>query len=124
MESTNDPPLSPYSFSKSKLQIDPQVADRCEALSLAAARITESVRNERQRRSDAVVLEPGARAVPVSQQVLARQDQLEGQGPTERVPAGLLNILERRPQPLAAKNRQDRQSKHGSGILCCTTVYL
>ena len=44
----SEPPLGPYSFSKSKLQVNAEVIERCEALPLAAGRITESIRNERQ----------------------------------------------------------------------------
>ena len=70
--------LGPVQLLQIELQVNAEVTERCEALPLAAGRIAEGVRNERQGRGDAVILEPAAHAVPISEQVLARQDQLEG----------------------------------------------
>src|SRR5881296_80762 len=63
---------------KIEYQIEAEIARPSEALSHAADRIAEGVGDERQGRGDAVVLERRACAVPVSEQVLLGQDELEG----------------------------------------------
>lgn len=58
-------------------EIDAEVAGPSAALSLTAGRIAEGIGDERHRGGDTVILEPGARAEPVPQQVPAGQGKLE-----------------------------------------------
>ena len=61
-----------------KQQVQAEIVGPCEALLPATDRVAEGVGDERQRRRDAAVLQPGAQAVPVAEQVLAGEDQLKG----------------------------------------------
>src|ERR1700682_483692 len=69
--------LRPPQLLEIEAQVKADVVSRGEALPLATGWITKGVGDKRKSRSDAVFLEPAAHAVPVAEQVLARQDQLE-----------------------------------------------
>ena len=71
--------MSPNSFPKSNTRSTPRLLAPFEAaLLLSADRIPEGVGDESDTRIDAVVLEPRACAQPVSKQVAAWQNELEG----------------------------------------------
>ena len=95
-------------------QVEAEVAGPSEALLLAAGGIAEGVGDERDTRIDTVVLEPRAGAEPVSQQVPARQDELEG-GIREGARAGrgargVLGVGDGRPA-------EDHQECDGDAVL-------
>src|SRR5260370_23300363 len=69
--------MGPVELLEIEVQVKAEVAALSEALLLAASRIAKGVGEGGQRRGDTVLLKPRACTVPVAEQVLAGQDQLE-----------------------------------------------